>query len=85
MATKKEVKFKFYPTYNYGGHHDIAIDELKTAIQTQGADVFKLAEVSGVKKQTLDNWFDGKTISPRHATLAAVAGALGMKYVLKKH
>jgi transcriptional regulator with XRE-family HTH domain len=64
------------------------VDKVRTLIQDEGL-IKKLAvvhEISGVSTSTLDNWFNGTTRSPQHATIAAVITSLGYQeeFVKKK-
>ncbi|WP_166304652.1 hypothetical protein [Bradyrhizobium sp. 2S1] len=64
------------------------IDKMRTLIQDEGL-IKKLKivhEISGVSTSTLDNWFNGTTRSPQHATIAAVITSLGYEeeFVKKK-
>ena len=81
--TKARIAFKTYSTYYIAeGDHDMAIDRLHTAIDDSGVDLKDLSQKSGVGLSTLKNWLNNRTMSPRHMTLAAVAGALGKDYAL---
>jgi hypothetical protein len=78
---------RVYRTYNYIDKNPV-IDKVRTIIQDEGL-IQKLGivhEVSGVSTSTLDNWFNGKTRSPQHATIAAVITSLGYQeeFVKKK-
>jgi len=67
-----------YRTYSYIDKNPV-IDKVRTLIQDEGL-MKKLPivhEISGVSTSTLDNWFNGKTRSPQHATIAAVITSLG--------
>jgi hypothetical protein len=69
---------RVYRTYNYVDKNPI-IDKVRTLIQDEGL-IKKLPivhEISGVATATLDNWFNGTTRSPQHATIAAVITSLG--------
>jgi hypothetical protein len=55
------------------------IDKVRTIVQDEGL-IKKLGivhEISGVSTSTLNNWFNGDTRSPQHATIAAVITSLG--------
>ncbi|RXG91606.1 hypothetical protein EAS62_24310 [Bradyrhizobium zhanjiangense] len=57
------------------------IDKVRTLVQDEGL-IKKLGivhEISGVSTSTLDNWFNGTTRSPQHATIAAVVTSLGYR------
>ncbi|KYK50038.1 hypothetical protein A1D31_22260 [Bradyrhizobium liaoningense] len=71
---------RVYRTYNYIDKNPV-IDKVRTLIQDEGL-IKKLPivhEISGVSTSTLDNWFNGTTRSPQHATIAAVITSLGYK------
>lgn len=76
-----------YRTYSYIDKNPV-IDKVRTLVQDEGL-IKKLGivhEISGVSTSTLDNWFNGKTRSPQHATIAAVITSLGYQeeFVKKK-
>lgn len=78
---------RVYRTYNYVDKNPV-IDKVRTLIQDEGL-IRKLPvvhEISGVSTSTLDNWFNGTTRSPQHATIAAVITSLGYQeeFVKKK-
>ena len=69
---------RVYRTYNYVDKNPV-IDKVRTLVQDEGL-IRKLGvvhELSGVSTSTLDNWFNGTTRSPQHATIAAVITSLG--------
>lgn len=69
---------KIYRTYRFRTK-DPVIDELRTLVQDEGL-IKKLHLVhvlSGVSTSTLDNWFNGDTVSPQNRTICAVTSALG--------
>ena len=71
---------RVYRTYNYIDKNPV-IDKVRTLISDEGL-IKKLGivhEISGVSTSTLDNWFNGTTKSPQHATIAAVITSLGYK------
>jgi hypothetical protein len=71
---------RVYRTYNYVDKNPV-IDKMRTLIQDEGL-IKKLPivhEISGVSTSTLDNWFNGTTRSPQHATIAAVITSLGYR------
>ena len=78
---------RVYRTYNYVDKNPV-IDKVRTLVQDEGL-IKKLGvvhELSGVSTSTLDNWFNGTTRSPQHATIAAVITSLGYQeeFVKKK-
>jgi hypothetical protein len=70
-----------YKTYSFKDK-DPAIDSLRTIIQDQGEKYSSISAKSGVSEGTLHGWFHGKTRRPQHATIVAVARALGWDYRL---
>jgi hypothetical protein len=78
---------RIYRTYNMVDKNPV-IDKVRTLVQDEGL-IKKLGivhEISGVSTSTLDNWFNGTTRSPQHATIAAVITSLGYQeeFVKKK-
>jgi hypothetical protein len=78
---------RVYRTYNYVDKNPV-IDKVRTLVQDEGL-IKKLGvvhEISGVSTSTLDNWFNGTTRSPQHATIAAVITSLGYQeeFIKKK-
>ena len=78
---------RVYRTYNYVDKNPV-IDKVRTLVQDEGL-IRKLGvvhELSGVSTSTLDNWFNGTTRNPQHATIAAVITSLGYQeeFVKKK-
>ncbi|MBO4228368.1 hypothetical protein [Bradyrhizobium neotropicale] len=76
---------RVYRTYNYIDKNPV-IDKVRTLIQDEGL-IKKLGivhEISGVSTSTLDNWFNGTTRSPQHATIAAVITSLGYEETFQK-
>jgi transcriptional regulator with XRE-family HTH domain len=69
---------KFYRSYNFKDK-DPVIDILRTRLQELGWTYGDLSEVSDVSATTLWNWFEGKTRRPQHATIMAVANAMGAR------
>ena len=80
MAKKK---FAGYATYNFVDK-DPVIDELRTIVSDEKASYADIHATSGVSVNTLYNWFNGGTRRPQHATIMAVARALGYDYKLVK-
>jgi DNA-binding phage protein len=64
-----------YRTYSFRGK-DPVLKLLHDAIAVSGMTWGEVAEASGVNIGTLYAWFHGATISPRFATLQAVAIAI---------
>jgi transcriptional regulator with XRE-family HTH domain len=60
---------------------DPVIDRLRTIIADQGVTNTYIETHSGVTSATLRNWFEGATLRPQFATVAAVAAALGYDMV----
>lgn len=67
-----------YKSYSFVDKDPI-IDEVRTMVQTSGANYKWIEDHSGVTSTTLSAWFHGKTKKPQAATLNAVARALGYK------
>ena len=74
---------RLYRSYN-NVDKDPAIDMIRTAMQDEGLDSKKVSLLSNVGQSTVDNWMEGKTKSPQHRTLAAVAACMGFDWQLKK-
>lgn len=72
---------KFYKNYMFT-KKDPAIDAIRTVMQDQGLSYKDLADMSGVAESTYYNWMEGSVRCPQHATLAASAIAMGMKWAL---
>lgn len=70
------MSFKLYKSYSFKDKDPI-IDKLRTIVQDSGESYQDIHEASDVAVSTLYGWFDGATRRPTHATVAAVAGALG--------
>lgn len=70
-----------YKTYSFTTK-DPVIDKLRTRMQTTGMTKKQVNEKSNVSVACLRGWFDGKTRRPQHATIVAVARALGGSYSL---
>lgn len=67
---------KGYKTYRFDDQDPI-LDDVLGAIHESGATYQEVAAVSGVSLQTLYNWANGATTTPRTSTLIAVARAVG--------
>ena len=73
-----------YKTYAFKDK-DPVIDKLRTLVQdeakksktTEKEVCHKVCLDSGMSETTPDNWFNGDTRRPQHATVMAFAGALG--------
>ena len=76
-----------YKSYSFRTK-DPVIDLLRTAIQLEADAIgvkfsrmcHNLEVGSGVKAQTMYNWFTGPTISPRYCCVAAVANCLRTRW-----
>ena len=75
------MSFLRYKTYNFIDK-DPVIDELRTQLTRRKMTILELHERSGVSKGTIRKWFYGDTKRPTHATVKAVAIALGFQYKL---
>lgn len=71
---KSEFVERIYTLYHFAGR-DPVVARLNTFRQAFGFDDRKIAELSGLPKQTVTNFFN-KTIYPRFATVARIAMAL---------
>lgn len=67
---------KGYKTYRFDDQDPI-LDDVLNAINDSGASYTEVAAISGVSLQTLYNWANGTTTTPRTSTLIAVARAVG--------
>ena len=65
-------------SYNFVDKHE-AVDELRTLIEDDALKLKVVAERSGVTRQTLKRWFDGKTLRPQAPTLNAVGRLFGKR------
>jgi len=72
-----------YPTYNFL-EKDPVIDTLRTQLTRKHITIKDLAATSGVSQGTIRNWFYGETKRPSHATVKAVAVAIGFVYKLER-
>ena len=72
-----------YRTYSFKDK-DPAIDALRTIVADEGVSYTDIYASSGVTTRTLWGWFHGATRRPQHATIMAVAIALGYNYKLVK-
>jgi hypothetical protein len=68
--------YKLYKTYSFKDK-DPVIDKLRTAVADSGESYVDIENTSGVSSNTLYNWFKGSTRRPQHATVCAVARAVG--------
>ena len=73
---------KIYRTYMFR-NKDPVIDQVHTLVQDSGMSLAYIETKSGVRAKTVYNWFNGVVRRPQHATVAAVAAALGyhMRFV----
>lgn len=84
--------FTTYGTYNFVDK-DPVIDVLRTLITRESSNIGyptttvirKCAEKSGVAYSTINEWFNGKTKRPAHATLEAVARYFGYTFNEPQH
>lgn len=72
---------RLYKTYLFKDK-DPVIDLLRTVVKDTGIEFSEIAERSGVSHQTIARWFYGDTKRPQHASVAAVARALGYDFRL---
>ena len=67
---------KLYKSYVFIDK-DPVIDVMRTIVKDSSKTYAQVEIASGVKAQTLRNWFGGDTKRPQFATVAAVARGLG--------
>lgn len=77
------AQLNLYRTYSFK-NKDPIIDEFRTLVKDQGVSYKDIEKTSGVSANCLYGWFNGATRRPQHATIKAVAHALGYEYVLRK-
>lgn len=82
MAKKNGHTVKVYPSYRHTGQDPIIGVMRQLRADSAMKDV-EIKKRSGLSDATAKNWFSGKTRRPQHTTLAAFAGALGMRFVLE--
>lgn len=72
------ARLSLYRTYRFI-EKDPVIDKMRTLLSDEGLLQKRqiIHELAGVSVSTLDNWFDGDTRRPQHATIGAVTSALG--------
>lgn len=63
---------------------DPECDRFRTMFQKERIKEDDLAVLAGLHKSTVKNMFGGKTIQPKHATFAKMAGAMGYEYTLQR-
>jgi len=80
MAT---TTINVYKSYSFKDK-DPAIDQLRTVKKDVGMSDKEISEQSGVSIGTLRGWFNKGTRRPQHATIMAVARAMGYDYKLVK-
>lgn len=77
------MSFKLYKSYSFKDKDPI-IDRMRTIVQNSGESYGSISNMSGVSSTCINNWFNGPTKRPQHASLMAVARALGYELVLRK-
>lgn len=75
------MSFLRYKTYSFIDK-DPVIDALRTQLTRRKVTIKDLSYATGVSPTTIRNWFYGETRRPQHATVKAVAIALGFEYKL---
>ena len=75
MLLRNARTLKIYKSYNFIDKDPI-VDYTRTKVFANGGPK-RIAEESGVAKQTLYNWYSGKTKRPQFATIAAVLLSCG--------
>jgi len=86
------MSFKPYKSYNFKDKDPI-IDRVRTAAQVRCVretdhsqiDYKFLSNESGVSYSTIYKMFEGETRFPRHATVAAILGAMGLSFAVVPH
>lgn len=74
-----------YISYSFRStEKDPVIDRMRTLLADENVSYEDVHVKSGVSKNTLYQWFDGKTRRPQYATVMAVARSLGYDMVLTK-
>ena len=79
------ARLTMYRTYRFIDKDPI-IDKVRTLLKEEKL-IGKLGvvhELSGVSTSTLDNWFNGDTMSPQNRTVAAVITSLGYEMTFVK-
>lgn len=79
------AKITVYRTYRFIDKDPI-IDKARTVLQDEKliSRLNDVAQLSGVSRTTLDNWFNGDTKRPQFATVAAVATSIGYEVGFSK-
>jgi hypothetical protein len=74
-----------YRTYMFKDK-DPVIDRIRTLVKDEGLSYKDLHWISGVSVTTFSNWFDGETMKPQYATVAATVSSMGYEtdFVKKK-
>lgn len=78
LNTQTKGRLNLKKSYNFVDKDDI-IDRLRTAMDDADVSVSYAATKSGVCRQTMNNWFSGKTRKPQVATLNAVGKLVGLQ------
>jgi len=79
MSKHQYISYAFKAT-----EKDPVIDRMRTLLADENVSYEDVHVKSGVSKNTLYQWFDGKTRRPQYATVMAVARSLGYDMVLTK-
>jgi DNA-binding phage protein len=77
MATTKG-RLDLNRSYNFVDKAEI-IDKLRTAMDDAGITLSVASNKSGVRRETMRRWFDGKTKKPQVPTLNAVGKLVGLR------
>lgn len=74
------AELRLHRTYRFRDK-DPVIDEIRTLVKDEGLmkKLNIVSQLSGVATSTLDNWFDGDTVSPINRTIMAVTTSLGYR------
>ncbi len=79
---KEPRKLKPYRSYRFVDH-DPMMDKVVIAVENSGltkSQIFK----GNITPTTYGNWKKHRTKRPQHATLAATAGAVGLRFELRQ-
>ena len=69
--------YKSYPFRR----RDPILESTEDMVDATGLTIAEIHRRSGVASTTMHNWFNGKTISPRFCTIAAVGSVCGHQLI----
>jgi DNA-binding phage protein len=78
LPKKKGGALSLNKSYNFVDKAEI-IDKLRTAMDDAGLTLSVASNKSGVTRQTMRRWFNGKVMRPQVPTLNAVGKLVGLK------